>query len=178
MKKSITNRMLSRESERIFNRTFIVWTIIAIFIGYLANDLGVKIEACNLCEKLSFIIPSIERWPYHTVYFYEARIIWLYLPLTSPIILFYLLYKIKDITNDKAILVVIIFFVILFLIGFFLSFIGFPYYEGMVLKKSGHLTYLFSQTLYGMILISTSFWVIMIGTFIILLSWVINIFKH
>lgn len=176
MKCSNNTRMFSPQSEKITDRVIILLIISALFVGHVAHELDMNIESYYLYEQLSLIVPAVGRQPYRTIYFHEAQVVWLYLSLVSPIVLFYLFYKVRDLTNEKATWWIILVLLVLFMTAVYGCIIGYPY-EGPPFQPSGRFERLFYQTLYGMIFASAGLWALMLFCFFVLINWFINFIK-
>lgn len=69
---------------RVISWLFGVWFGLGLFISYTAYEYGIDSSQCDLCNRVTEIIPAIDLAAIKSDYPSVMRIIWLYLTITTP----------------------------------------------------------------------------------------------
>ncbi len=166
-------RYISKKSERFSNIVLGSWALITLTIACLINYMEIDMANCSVCDQLSLLIPAVNRSPLLSDYYDEARAVWLFLPLSSVLILFLFFRNIKIINYDAYTTKVVILLFVLFFLGVITCVGGFEHSGNIQNVKPGIFIRLFSETLIGMAILSWGSWTM----FIISIFYLSHFFK-
>ena len=95
-------KILSKKSNRFLNTLLIVWVISSALLTYQANESSWDSKQCVYCNKVASIVPSIDKVLGVSHYPNAMRIQWLFLTISSPIVLMILLISIRDVRKGDV----------------------------------------------------------------------------
>tara|TARA_R110002072_G_scaffold93607_1_gene207355 strand:+ start:255 stop:827 length:573 start_codon:yes stop_codon:yes gene_type:complete len=101
-------KFFQKEDEKLFNLFLLWWCLSVFFIGSFVSVFSIPIDGVWLFDFISKITPAINKWVLATSHKDVAKVVWIYIVYTAPLITIYLTYAIKSIHAEKPILLVLV----------------------------------------------------------------------
>ncbi len=165
-------KILSPKSDRFFNITLTLWVISAAILTYQAQEFGWNSNQCEICNIVATLLPSIDVATKVTHYPEAMRILWLYLFITSPVMLFILLLGIRDVKRGDMKFIAFLFCLVTFLLALYFIWNGSIWGEG-----TGYYSRVYRERLYGGIIISSALWSCIVFPLFYKLVYLFSFFK-
>lgn len=90
---------ISDKSMLYIHKIVLIWLILALFIFFIGHYFNVNQQACGVCYFLSIKLWFVEDMAIASRFTEGTRLQWLFLVLSCPIIIMYLLCKINDVKH-------------------------------------------------------------------------------